>query len=233
VELGVGRFGPYVRHAGVYASVPKGTFVLDVTLDQALELLRNKASRNKPLRVLGEDPEAGGSIEVRDGRYGPYVKRGKLNASLSKDMNPESITLEQAVELLRAREAAKGGGRAKGGTGKAKGGKGKKGTGAKGKGTGAKGKRGGAKGSGSRSNGKPKATPADLAPFLGELEPRTAEVVRRLEGMEGTASQDREAVASALGVSAADVATLHKRGMFKLRMAFGKQRREQEQRGGA
>ncbi len=240
VELGVGRFGPYVRHAGVYASVPKGTFVLDVTLDQALELLRNKASRNKPLRVLGEDPEAGGSIEVRDGRYGPYVKRGKLNASLSKDMSPESITLEQAVELLRAREAAKGGGRAKGGKGKGPGkSKAAKGTGkakgvkGKAKGAGAKGKRGGPKGSGSRSNGKPKATPADLAPFLGELEPRTAEVVRRLEGMEGTASQDREAVASALGVSAADVATLHKRGMFKLRMAFGKQRREQEQRGGA
>jgi len=228
VELGVGRFGPYVRHQGVYASVPKDTFVLDVTLEQALELLQKKASRNKPLRVLGEHPEAGTAIEVRDGRYGPYVKSGKLNASLPNDLSPDDVTLEQAVELLAAR-AAKTGKSVKGGkaAGKAK---------AAGKGA-AKGKgKSGAK-SGARSKKKassagakrPKAGKADLAPFLGQLDPQVAEVVARVEGMNGREAQPPDEVSRAMQVSRDEVVRLHKRGMFKLRMAFGKSRNQERQ----
>ncbi len=220
VDLGVGRFGPYVRHQGIYASVPKDTFVLDVTLEQALELLQKKASRNKPLRVLGEHPEAGTAVEVRDGRYGPYVKSGKLNASLPNDVSPDDVTLEQAVELLAAR-AAKTGKSVKGGK---VAGKGKAVAKGKSKGT-AKSK----KKASSAKPKRPKAGKADLAPFLGELDPQVAEVVARVEGMNGHEAQPPEEVSKALRVSQDEVARLHKRGMFKLRMAFGKSRNQERQ----
>ncbi|MEJ2666978.1 MAG: topoisomerase C-terminal repeat-containing protein [Deinococcales bacterium] len=221
VQVGVGRYGPYVRHEGVYASIPKDTFVLDVTLEQALELLKNKRARNQPLRTLGEHPDSGTAVEVREGRYGPYVKSGKLNASLPNDVTPDQVTLEHAVELLAAR-AAKGG---------AKGGKGRTGKaaarGKSGKTSGKSRKRVGSRGrASSRASApkQPKATKEDLRPFLGELEPQVAEVVRRLEGMNGSEPQPRETVARELALNPEDVDRLHKRGMFKLRMAFGKSR---------
>ncbi len=113
VEVGIGRFGPYVRHQRTYASVPKDEFLLDVGLERALELITSKAGRAGPLRTLGEDAATGEVVEIRDGRYGPYAKRGKLNASLPKELSPDEVTLEQAVELLNAREAAGGGKRAR------------------------------------------------------------------------------------------------------------------------
>ncbi len=119
VEVGIGRFGPYVRHQRTYASIPKDQFLLEVTLERALELIANKSGRAGPLRTLGEDPATGEVVEIRDGRYGPYAKRGKVNASLPKDVTPDEITLEHAVELLNARAAAPsaGGRRGKAGRG--------------------------------------------------------------------------------------------------------------------
>ncbi len=224
VEVGIGRFGPYVRHDGVYASVPKDVFVLDVTLEQAVELLAKKLARNRPLRSLGEHPELGVAVEVRDGRYGPYVKAGKLNASLPADVTPEAVTLEQAVELLAAR-AAKTGKSAKGGA--------KKSTQrTAGKASAKKATKRATKKStrkATATKARPKAQPADLAPFLEELEPQVAEVVRRVEGMNGHTPQPPEEVGRGLALSAEEVTRLHKRGMFKLRMAYGKHR-SQEQR---
>ncbi|HET8984851.1 MAG TPA: type I DNA topoisomerase [Trueperaceae bacterium] len=107
VDVGIGRYGPYVRHQRTYASLPKDVFVLDVTYEQALELLAKKAQRGGgALRELGTDPTSGDVVDVREGRYGPYVKRGKVNASLPKDLSPDDVTLEQAIELLDARAAA-------------------------------------------------------------------------------------------------------------------------------
>ncbi len=126
VDVGIGRYGPYVRHGRTYASLPKDTFVLDVTLPEAVALLRSKAQRGgAALRELGVDERTGEVVDVREGRYGPYVKRGKLNASLPKDVSPDEVTLEQALALLdaRAQAAAKGGGakRGRGASGKGKG----------------------------------------------------------------------------------------------------------------
>ena len=107
VDVGIGRYGPYVRHQRTYASLPKDLFVLDATLEQALDLLAKKAQRGGgALRELGEDPTSGEVIDVREGRYGPYVKRGKVNASLPKDLSPDDVTIEQAIALLDARAAA-------------------------------------------------------------------------------------------------------------------------------
>ena len=73
---------------------------------------RGRNGRAKPaaLKELGDHPELGGPITVRDGRYGPYVNHGKVNATLPKTVKPEDVTLDQAVALI-AEKAAKGGGK--------------------------------------------------------------------------------------------------------------------------
>lgn len=231
VEVGIGRYGPYVRHNRVYASIPKDEYVLDVTFERALELLKKKAARGgSALRVLGEDPGSGETVDVRDGRYGPYVKRGKINASLPKGLSPDEVTLEQAVELLDARAAAKGagGGGRKGRTkGAAKGAA--KGAKAAGKGAAAgrrkKPKRKQASGA---SPARPKATAADLEPYLELLDPEVAAVVTRTEGMAGHAKTSMAEAAAELGIDEAEAQARHKRGMFKLRVAFGKERKAAE-----
>jgi DNA topoisomerase-1 len=118
VKAGIGRYGPYVVHEGVFASLRKDDDVLDVELDRALQLLAEKAARKgsgkggrrEPtvLKELGKHPETGEQINVLDGRYGPYVRHGGLNASLPKDMSPDDATLEIALQLL-AERAARGG----------------------------------------------------------------------------------------------------------------------------
>ncbi len=117
VQAGVGRFGPFVVHDGVYATVKPPLAVLEIGLEGALALLAEKAAGGSggakrtssvaPLRTLGDHP-AGGAVELRAGRYGPYVSHGKLNATLPKEITPEQVTLEQALALLAAKEAAGG-----------------------------------------------------------------------------------------------------------------------------
>jgi len=60
------------------------------------------------LKDLGEHPELGGTITVRDGRYGPYVNHGKINATLPKDTDPQSVTVAQALEWIAAKAAKSG-----------------------------------------------------------------------------------------------------------------------------
>jgi DNA topoisomerase-1 len=123
IEAHIGRYGPYVRHERTFASLGDDDDVLAVTLPRALELLAaKKNNRQAPLRVLGAHPETGEPVDVRDGRYGPYVKHGKTNASLRKDQSPDTIDLDEALALLAAREAAKGTGSNRG-RGSAKGSK--------------------------------------------------------------------------------------------------------------
>ena len=105
IAAGIGRFGPYVVHDGVFASLKGGDDVFVVDLERGMELLAAKKAGSRALRVLGEHPLGGGSVEVRQGRYGPYVKYKKLNATLGKDQSPETVSLEEALELLAAKEA--------------------------------------------------------------------------------------------------------------------------------
>jgi DNA topoisomerase-1 len=110
VRAGIGRYGPYVVHDGDFRSLEQTDDVHSVTLERALALLAQpKGGRRrtaaKPLREVGAHPDDGKPVQLLDGRYGPYVKHGKLNASLPKGMSPDDITLDQALELLAARAA--------------------------------------------------------------------------------------------------------------------------------
>lgn len=110
VQAGVGRFGPFVVHDGVYANLRAPDSVLDIELDRALELLAAKANgagsrgaSKTVIKELGEHPE-GGAVQVLDGRYGPYVNWKKVNATLPKDIQPADVTLAQALEWLAEKQ---------------------------------------------------------------------------------------------------------------------------------
>ena len=100
VEANIGRYGPYVRHEGTFASLQKQDDVLTVELDRALELIRRKENRNQPDRVLGPHPGSDEPVEVWNGRYGPYVKHDGTNASLQDDQSIDSLTMDEALDLL-------------------------------------------------------------------------------------------------------------------------------------
>ncbi|MEM0988584.1 MAG: type I DNA topoisomerase [Pseudomonadota bacterium] len=114
IEAGIGRYGPYVRHNRTYASLEAGDDVLTVGMNRAMELIARKATRGgrgqaqKPLRELGEHPD-GGPVNVMDGRYGPYIKWAKINATIPKEMDPNAVTFDTALELIAAKASAKGG----------------------------------------------------------------------------------------------------------------------------
>lgn len=105
VQAGIGRYGPYVKHEREYRSIPKDESVLTVGMNRAMDLLAQAkgAARQSPALVLGQHPSDGKDVTVQSGRFGPYVKHGRLNASLPKGMDMGEVTLEQAVELLAVR----------------------------------------------------------------------------------------------------------------------------------
>jgi DNA topoisomerase I len=110
----IGRYGPYVQHGKTYANLGAGDDVLDIGANRAIDLIVAKESGGggarrgaaDPGRPIGEDPESGKPIVVKAGRFGPYVTDGETNATLPRAMAAESVTLDQAVDLLKARRAA-------------------------------------------------------------------------------------------------------------------------------
>ncbi|WP_170366655.1 type I DNA topoisomerase [Ruegeria arenilitoris] len=121
ISANFGRFGPYIMHQlpdeakPVYANLKDPNDVFEIGMNRAVELLAEKRANPgrrgraaaKPLKELGEHPD-GGTIQVLDGRYGPYVKWEKVNATLPKDIKPEDVTPEMAVELVNEKAAKKG-----------------------------------------------------------------------------------------------------------------------------
>jgi DNA topoisomerase-1 len=105
-----GRFGPYVKHNDDFRSLESENDVFNISLEQALALLRApKQSRRRQAtqkKTLKELTNNGATIKLLAGRYGPYVTDGTTNASVPKGMNPDSVTFEQATELLEARRNA-------------------------------------------------------------------------------------------------------------------------------
>lgn len=107
IVANIGRFGPYVNHDGKFKSIPKSESVFSINLEGAVALLAQAHTGPAPLCSLGDHPTEDGQIEVFAGRYGPYVQHGKVRATLPKSVEPESLTLDEALELLSAK-AAKG-----------------------------------------------------------------------------------------------------------------------------
>ncbi|PPR59091.1 MAG: DNA topoisomerase 1 [Alphaproteobacteria bacterium MarineAlpha4_Bin2] len=106
ITAGIGRFGPYLRYQSKYTSLPDEDDVLSIGLNRAVTIL----AEAKPAggRELGSHPEDDKPITVRKGRYGPYVKHGKTNATLPNNVEMDDLTLEQAVELIAAKVAKSG-----------------------------------------------------------------------------------------------------------------------------
>ena len=119
IMAGINRYGPFVQLEKKYVRLEPGDDVLTIGMNRAIALLteppkgRRAAAPSTPLRELGRHPKDNEPVQLLPGRFGPYVKHGKLNASLPKAAKPDTYTLEQAVQLLADREAklAAGGGR--------------------------------------------------------------------------------------------------------------------------
>ena len=122
VNAGIGRFGPYVTHDKVFGSFDKKSHtydfngenfnVLNITMDAAVEMLRNtkKRAAPTPLRELGNHPEDGSPIQIFEGKFGPYIKHTTTNATIPKDTDITTISVEQAVQWI-ADKISKGGGK--------------------------------------------------------------------------------------------------------------------------
>lgn len=112
ILAGIGRYGPFVQHAGVYANLPGVDEVFEVGVNRAVTLLAEKKAGGRAgrggvaaLRDLGPHPADGAPVKILSGRFGPYVKHGQVNANIPRGADPAELTLEAAVELLAARAA--------------------------------------------------------------------------------------------------------------------------------
>ena len=101
-----GRYGPYIKMERSNGKLIGDITPLNVTLEQAIDILKERTKGSSELRKLGNHPDTGEELILKDGRYGPYIADGKVNASLKNDHDPERITLDEAVVLINAKRAA-------------------------------------------------------------------------------------------------------------------------------
>ena len=118
ITADLGRYGPYLKHGKQSASLETVDELFEIGVNRAVTVIAEKKS-NAPARgssvikELGEHPDDGKPVNVMNGRYGPYVKHNKINATIPKDEEPDSVTLERALELIVARAAKAGAGKKK------------------------------------------------------------------------------------------------------------------------
>ena len=111
IVAGIGRFGPYVQHGKMYASLTRDDDILSIGANRAIDLIITKEQgggrfgASGPGRVLGEHPD-GGEVSVKAGRFGSYVNWGKFNATIPKGTNAEALALPEAIALLAAKASA-------------------------------------------------------------------------------------------------------------------------------
>ncbi len=111
ITAAIGPYGAYVKHNKTYANMPEWQDVFEVGLNRAVDLIadkianpgkgRGRAAAKPPLKELGEHPKEGGEMKVLEGRFGPYVKWGKVNATIPKGTKPEDVTVDMAVEMIQ------------------------------------------------------------------------------------------------------------------------------------
>ncbi|MBY6089051.1 type I DNA topoisomerase [Maritimibacter alkaliphilus] len=122
VWANIGRYGPYIKHAettsdrgGTNANLETLEDVWSVGMNRAVQLLAEKVAARgarrgaaKTLKELGDHPDAGGPVSIMEGRYGPYVKWDKINATLPKETDPDTLTMEAAMALIEEKAAKSG-----------------------------------------------------------------------------------------------------------------------------
>lgn len=118
IMAGIGRFGPYLNHDGKFKSIPKDDDVLSIGMNRAVELLSQESKgrggrQAAPGKEIGKHPETGEAVTLHDGKYGPYVKMGAINATLPKAIEPADVTLTDALGLIAARAEMAGNGKSK------------------------------------------------------------------------------------------------------------------------
>jgi DNA topoisomerase-1 len=111
IKAGLGRFGPFIEHCGTYVNLASAEEVFEIGLNRAVTLLAEKRAGGRgkpaqePLKDLGLHPQSNEPIHILSGRYGAYIKCGAINATLPKDKEPRTVTLEEALTLIEAKEA--------------------------------------------------------------------------------------------------------------------------------
>jgi len=112
IEAAIGPYGPYIRHNKTYANVKDVEEIFIVGLNRAVELIETKKAlgpgrrSSKVIRSIGDHPE-GGSIDVMDGKFGKYVKWNKINATIPKNLDALSISLDEALKLINEKKSKK------------------------------------------------------------------------------------------------------------------------------
>ena len=103
VVVGVGRFGPYVRHNNAFVSIPKGTDPMSVTLEDAIALIQAKreAAENKVIKIFEEEP----GLQILNGRYGPYISYEKKNYKIPENVEPKDLNLEACFKVIELQKA--------------------------------------------------------------------------------------------------------------------------------
>ncbi len=118
ITADLGRYGPYLKHGKQSASLETVDEIFEIGVNRAVTVIAEKKSKapargSSVIKELGEHPDDGKPVNVMNGRYGPYVKHNKINATIPKDEEPDSVTLERALELIAARAAKTGAGKKK------------------------------------------------------------------------------------------------------------------------
>jgi len=109
VSAGIGMYGPYILHNKKYKALEKTDNILDIDLERAIELIAKPTIRgNAILKSFGEHPQEKKEITAHDGKYGTYVKCGKINASLLGDQTVTTLSIEDAIKLINDRKVKLG-----------------------------------------------------------------------------------------------------------------------------
>ncbi|MBQ8240736.1 MAG: type I DNA topoisomerase, partial [Bacteroides sp.] len=103
VSVGVGRFGPYVRHNNAFVSIPKGTDPMSVSLEDAIALILSKreAAENKVIKTFEAEP----GLQILNGRYGPYIAYEKKNYKIPENVEPKDLNLEACFKVIELQKA--------------------------------------------------------------------------------------------------------------------------------
>lgn len=103
IEVNIGKFGQYIKQGTKSRSLKGEDNIFNITLERAEELLQNVAAKPEP-KILGKDPKSKQDISLQDGRYGPYLKCGKNNYAIPRNVDSKTLTLEDALKIINTKK---------------------------------------------------------------------------------------------------------------------------------